>query len=99
MNKLDAMNSNYPTWLVKNWLDENGQTRAAWVEQIRERTKGAPLDPETRERLVNAIADSMKEHIEKNAPKSLDIYSDLLMYAIQLVNWREIAEAFTLSAD
>lgn len=93
--------SNFPTWLVKNWLDESGQTqtRTAWIEQIREATKGAPLDPETRERLVNAIADSMKEHIETNAPKSLDIYSDLLMYAIQLVNWREIAEAFTLSAD
>lgn len=92
-------NSNYPTWLVKNWLDGNGQTRAAWITQIKEATKGAPLDPETHERLVNAIADSMKEHIEKNAPKSLDIYGDLLRYAIELVNWREIAEAFTLSAD
>lgn len=91
--------SNYPTWLVKNWLDADGQTRAAWIQQLKKDPAATPMDSTTRERLVSTIADGMRAHIENNAPQSMDIYTGLLNYAIGLVNWREIAAALTLTAD
>lgn len=91
--------TNYETWLVKLWLD-NEESTYKFVRALTEIHK-----------TPNELADALKEYVEENIPSlstlstveaatkahpvpDSGMYSDLLNAALSEVNWFEIAEAY-----
>jgi hypothetical protein len=73
--------TNYETWLVKLWLDNEPST----YELQRELTNA--------HRQPSKIADALKDYIEENSPVSeAGLYTDLLNSALSEVDWYSIAE-------
>lgn len=72
--------TNYNTWLVNLWLDNDG-SKDYWREVAEETT----LTPQ-------GLAEAIQESIEENIPES-GLFADLLNAAMQEVNWLEIAES------
>ena len=91
--------TNYETWAVKLWLDNEEMTYRFW----RARTIG--LSNEAREmggrwsfedaggRAISVLADELKAEHEKDTPEVAGVYADLLNAALSSVEWREIARA------
>ena len=87
--------SNYETWAVALWLDNDAGT----YEYVRELTHDTYDNARaeryfTREERARLdLEDALKEYIEENNPlaNNASMYSDLLSAAISSVNWREIA--------
>lgn len=85
--------ANKPTWLVNLWMtnDEGGE---AWLrEQVEQAIDDSDGD---RDDAVSALADALEEqHAEyagDHGPQA-GVMSDLLSWALAMVNWREIAES------
>lgn len=75
--------TNYETWLVKLWLDNNQGDYNYMVEIAKEM--------ET----ISRLADNIENYLYDYMPKlDNDVYSDLLNGAIHAVNWYEIAKAY-----
>ena len=94
--------TNYETWLVALWLDNEPGTYGYWREQAREHRKSAPNCWQVRERIwmpdraaVFNLADQLKEEMEDANPLSeSSLFSDLLTAALCEVDWQEIAEHY-----
>jgi hypothetical protein len=76
--------TNYPTWDVHSWLSSDEATNAS-IEAI------ARLAP-----TIYRAADQIKDFVESGNPwaDGASLYTDLLTFAIGLVNWDEIATAY-----
>ena len=93
--------SNYETWLVKLWID-NDQGLYNTVQELAQEIKGeAPTSywvihwHRTKlEAAENMLADQLKEMIEEDNPleDGAGLYTDLMRSALSDVNWHEIAE-------
>lgn len=82
--------TNYETWNVALWLDNEQHTQELWSSRARELL-------EDEEKYPNAILqDELKEYIEENNPlvDGASMYSDLLGAAIDSVNWHELAQSY-----
>jgi hypothetical protein len=83
---MDSYNgwTNYPTWDVYCWLSSDEATNGS-CEAI------ARLAPN-----VYRLADAIKDSVESGNPlaEGASMYMDLLNWAIGLVNWDEIADAY-----
>jgi hypothetical protein len=79
--------TNYETWAVKLWLDNDQGSQEMAFEMAREAQ---------RSKYPRAmLADALKEIHEENAPEiGNNVYSDLLGSALGSVDWYEIAKAF-----
>ena len=81
--------TNYETWVIKLWLDnEEGtyQLQREWVQEAREEA-GA-------RNLTATLADRIKDWVEENNPiTDASMYSDLLSAAISEAGFYEMAEA------
>jgi hypothetical protein len=92
---------NYETWAVKLWMDNEEPSYHSWQSEA----AGTWEDVEATEYLTRsqaarfALADSLKEHHEHNAPKLDGPYSDLLSAALSDVDWFEIADALLTDAE
>ena len=92
--------TNYETWAVSLWLDNEQGSYNYWREQAEEHCKAAPTCPQvlngiwtTKETAKFNLADQLREEIRDGAPLGeADMYSDLLGAALDEVNWQEIAE-------
>lgn len=89
--------TNYETWSVKLWIDNEEGSYLYWREATRESWRSAKADYLfTRlERAALALADRLKEDHEENMPEVAGVFGDLLSYALSSVNWYEIARAMT----
>ena len=80
--------TNYCTWVAALWLN-NEETTYKYFRGLAAEIKQEEADEKARKyQLENAI----KEFIEENAPElSASMYSDLLGFAMQEINYYEIA--------
>jgi len=93
--------SNYETWCVSLWLDNEQVTYRYWrwrAWQCRERAKYSPLVDdgvwEQKDAQRYLLAAQLKEELEAAAPlQEASLYSDLLNAALSEVSWYEIAES------
>ena len=98
--------SNYETWAVKLWIDnEQGSsdywreaTLDAWAHPVRNQF----IDSD-RDRAAIALADRLKdEHDDSDHPvfaaANGSVYADLLNAALSEVDWREIADSMIADA-
>ena len=82
--------TNYETWAVKLWIDNEQETQELWSSRARELLEGGEEYP-------NAILrGELKEFIEDDNPLAEDasMYSNLLEAAIDSVNWYELAQSY-----
>lgn len=74
--------TNYETWNVKLWIDNDEGSQNYWLEAARE------ADGNARD-----LADRLKDEHVESMPAVTGVYADLLKSALDEVDWREIAEA------
>ena len=91
--------TNYETWCVKLWLDNEQSTSEYWSEQAQEQFENAEIRAEKyfsqSEKARFTLADQLKQQITDEQPEmGASMYSDLLGAALSEVNWNEIANAF-----
>lgn len=73
--------TNYPTWNVKLWIDNEEGSYNYWHDAAREAEDASDL------------ARRLQEEHEEAAPDlGASTFSDMLGFAMGLVNWYEIAE-------
>ena len=79
---------NYNTWAANLWIHNTESSYFYWMFQA----KRAPT--------VAALADLLKEYHEAGEPDfGASVYSDLLGYALQCVDWNEIARGLFEEAE
>jgi hypothetical protein len=90
--------SNYETWNVKLWLDNDEGTQEYWHERVREiaRTSIARYPGQSlRDSAIADLSEELKAEHEQLAPDlGATVWSDLLGAAMSEVNWREIAKSY-----
>jgi hypothetical protein len=89
--------TNYETWAVALWIDNEQGSYGYWREQARENYRTAVDRGTGRDRAEEAatsLAQQLKEEIEEGNPLAdkPSLYSDLLGAAISETNWYEIAK-------
>jgi hypothetical protein len=91
--------TNYETWAVKLWMDNEEPSSRYWQERARQAWNEAGADShqaDTRaERAAFTLADDIQENHEEAASDLLPeagIFTDLLNAALSEVDWHEIAE-------
>lgn len=75
---------NYQTWNYALWLNNDQGLYNYKQELIRQAQRSR--DP------VNALADSLKEFIQDSQPELQGLYSDLLQFSIDSIDFFEIAQ-------
>lgn len=92
--------SNYETWAVALWIDNQKSSYHYWRDEARRHRKDSPTSPQVQDGTWNAeqaahfnLADQLKAEFRDAAPLAEPtVYSDLLGAALSEVNWSEIAE-------
>ena len=82
--------TNYETWNVALWMDNEQYKQELWSSRVRELL-------EDEEEYPNAILqDELKKFVDDLNPLAGDasMYADLLSAAIDSVNWYEIAQSY-----
>ena len=79
--------SNYPTWCVKLWIDNN----AGMADDANSMARCA--------RSVYDLEDTLRDWIMESIATTPSLAGDLLDWALGQANWREIADAFWHPAD
>jgi len=88
--------TNYETWLVNLWMDNEQGSREFFCETAKEiYDEAAPKAWLTREEVArHRFADWLKDHYDANIPEMPGVYGDLLGGALGAVNWNEIARHY-----
>jgi len=90
--------TNYETWLVKLWIDNDQGSQEYWLEEARESVKNAVADYGTKADAARySLAGSLKDWHQEQADEITGVtgmFKDLLTAALGSVNWNEIAANF-----
>jgi hypothetical protein len=73
--------SNHQTWNYFSWINNDKKVKDELIKCARRSNDS-----------VTNLADALEESMEDSKPELDGIYADLLDNAIQLINYREIAE-------
>lgn len=92
--------TNYPTWAVALWLDNDEGTSAAVAELVadwNEQTSGDEGGT------VTDLADAIREYVESlpdvdAVTGSAGLAADLLGFALSAADWHQLARTFALEA-
>ena len=87
--------TNYETWVVKLWMDNDEGSYRSFGQMAEESYRNATGEPEERlEDAASALAEELKAAHEENYPlDSGNVFDDLLSASMSEVNWYEIAES------
>jgi hypothetical protein len=72
--------TNYETWNIKLWMDNDEGVYKYWLRQASKAKDAYTLSQE------------IKEFYQENMPELRGMYADLMTSALDNANWREIAE-------
>lgn len=87
--------TNYETWNVKLWLDNDEGSARYWEDQADDALRSGFGDDETHDGAVSRLAEQLKSEVNDMAPDlGASCYADLLNAALSEVNWYEIARAY-----
>jgi hypothetical protein len=93
--------TNYETWAVALWLDNEQATHEYWCAQAKRHREESPRSRQVADRIWTIeeatkynLADQLKEEVENNVPEVNGVYSDLLTAALDEVDWHAIAEHY-----
>lgn len=91
--------TNYETWLVNLWADNDQESYQFWREQSQAAYDNAEKDDTfTREeRAALDLADELKEWY--TPPEVTGIWADMINAALSEVNWYEIAEHYIADCE
>lgn len=86
--------TNYETWNVKLWMDNEQGSYNYWTATAQECYDDAEADDTftRKERAAFDLADRLKSEHEEAMPEVSGMWADLLSAALSDVNWHEIAE-------
>ena len=82
--------SNYETWAVKLWMDNEEGTYYEWRERTMTAWESSDHD---RDATARELEDALKLEHEEAMPEIAGVWSDLLTAALGEVDWHEIALA------
>lgn len=90
--------SNYETWNVALWMDNDPSTYEHWRERAQDFVdeKGSKALAESD---AYQLGDEIEASHEEAAPELQGCYADILSAALREVDWREIAEHLIADAD
>jgi len=100
--------TNYETWLVNLWIDNERGSYEYWREESQSVWNDAEpgeYEWQTRERQATyELSKRLKAELDENMPEDIQkalggFYSDLLNAALSEVNWSEIAEHMIADVD
>ena len=93
--------TNYETWNVALWLDNDEATCNDWAYKAQEAYDAAEAERSfTREeRAALDLSYTLKEEFEEATPELSGCFADLLRGALSEVNWHEIAEHYIENVD
>lgn len=96
--------TNYETWVVKLWLDNEPHTYEHWTNEarrVKEEVKKEYDWQTDKQAQAYTLAHLLQESLEneyldilEGANQSASVWSDLLSAAMSEVNWQEIAETY-----
>jgi hypothetical protein len=76
--------TNYETWLVKLWIDNEYADYSYWRGEAEAEARG--------NNKTGHLADQLKDSFEEAQPQLTGMWLDMLNAAMSEVNWYEIAE-------
>jgi hypothetical protein len=94
--------TNYETWCLKLWIDNEEGSSRYWDDTAQEVYNEAQADGTfTRdERATLDLSDRLKSEFEEAQPDlGASMWADLLNAAMSEVNWHEIAEHYVADID
>lgn len=84
--------SNYQTWLVNLWFDNEEYGQTMLRQFAKDSIRCAELHGRDRDNAVYECSKMIQNEVEENIPELEGMFADLLSAALQEVNWYEIAE-------
>lgn len=93
--------ANYPTWAVNLWLANDEALYSLTLERVDSVTYGYEPDQYSTENVPRQVADELKTWVRDELTPDLgaSFPADLLGYALDCVDWYEIADAWLEMAD
>ncbi len=88
--------TNYETWCVSLWMDNEEGTQDYWLERADNCLGAARHDDNPKDNAIYDLSIAIKEEHEEAKPDALacGVFCDLITAAMSEVNWREIAKHF-----
>jgi hypothetical protein len=83
--------TNYETWVVNLWLDNEEGSQRFCNEMAMEALDDSEGDVD---RASPAMARTLRDHLEEGMPELAGLWQDLLRSAFDSVNWDEIARSW-----
>ena len=84
--------SNYETWLVNLWFDNEEYSQSMLREFAKDSIRCAELRGRDRDNAVYECSKMIQNEVVENTPELDGMFADLLNSALSEVNWYEIAE-------
>lgn len=80
--------TNYETWLVNLWIENDQGTQEYWQDQAKECLSDHECNKES---AATVLADMLASEHYEAVPVVQGAFSDLIDHALGVVNWHEIA--------